>query len=48
MIFDFYIKVNVAALGPNHLCKAFAAFYTAEFPAGFHHGLVTSACNRCM
>ena len=39
-----YIKVNVAAVGPNHLCKAFAALHTAEFTTGFHHGLNIRAC----
>ena len=41
-----YIKVNVAAVGPNHLCKAFAALHTAEFTTSFHHGLNTRACRQ--
>ena len=43
--FCFYVKVNVAAVGPNHLCKTFAAFQTAAFPAGFDHGLLPRTCN---
>ena len=41
----FYIKVNVATVGPNHLCKTLAAFQTAESPAGFHSGVLSRTCN---